>query len=68
MDEKYGKTEDLIRLFYETKKVKVKKLDPAMWSVGPIVDTETGEILVEAGVFEAAAGQSRSGGQSEDSF
>src|SRR5210317_854083 len=51
MDEKYGKTEDLIRLFYETKKVKVKKLDPAMWSVGPIVDTETGEILVEAGAM-----------------
>jgi DNA-directed RNA polymerase subunit beta len=49
MDEKYGKTEDLIRLFYETKTVKVKKLDPSMWSVGPIVDTETGEILVEAG-------------------
>ncbi len=49
MDEKYGKTEDLIRLFYKTKSVKVKKLDPTMWSVGPIVDTETGEILVEAG-------------------
>jgi len=49
MDEKYGKTEDLIRLFYKTKKVKAKKLDPAMWSVGPIVDGETGEILVEAG-------------------
>ncbi|MHC4834643.1 MAG: DNA-directed RNA polymerase subunit beta [Planctomycetota bacterium] len=48
MDEKYGKTEDLIRLFYKTKKVKVKKLDPVMWSVGQIVDTETGEILVEA--------------------
>jgi DNA-directed RNA polymerase subunit beta len=49
MDEKYGKTEDLIRLFYETKTVKAKKLDPTMWSVGPIVDTETGEIMVEAG-------------------
>ena len=49
MDEKYGKTEDLIRLFYETKTVKAKKLEPTMWSVGPIVDTETGEIMVEAG-------------------
>ncbi len=49
MDEKYGKTEDLLRLFYKTEIVKVKKLEPTMWAVGPIVDTETGEILVEAG-------------------
>jgi len=57
MDEKYGKTEDLIRMFYETKSVKVKKLEPTMWSVGPIVDTETGEILVDAGtqIGDAAA-------------
>jgi DNA-directed RNA polymerase subunit beta len=49
MDEKFGKTEDIIRMFYETKEVKVKKLDPTMWAVGPIVDTDTGEILVDAG-------------------
>ncbi|MEJ5259863.1 MAG: DNA-directed RNA polymerase subunit beta [Anaerohalosphaeraceae bacterium] len=49
MDEKYSKTEDLLRLFYKTETVKVKKLEPTMWAVGPIVDTETGEILVEAG-------------------
>jgi DNA-directed RNA polymerase subunit beta len=49
MDEKYGKTEDLLRLFYKTETVKVKKLEPTMWAVGPIVDTSTGEILVEAG-------------------
>ena len=50
MDEKYGKTEDIIRMFYETKsKSKSKKLEPTMWAVGPIVDTESGEILVEAG-------------------
>ncbi len=49
MDEKYGKTEDIIRLFYDTKEVRVNKLDPVMWSVGPVVDTETGEIIVEAG-------------------
>ena len=48
MDEKYGKTEELVRLFYKTELVKVKKLEPTMWSVGPIVDTETGEVLVEA--------------------
>jgi DNA-directed RNA polymerase subunit beta len=49
MSAEYGRTEDILRLFYETKTVKVGKLDPLMWAVGPIVDTETGEILVEAG-------------------
>jgi len=49
MSEKYGKTEDILRLFYETKTVKTEKLDPLMWAVGPIVDTETGEVVVNAG-------------------
>jgi DNA-directed RNA polymerase subunit beta len=49
MGEEYSKTEDILRLFYETKTVKVGKLDPLMWAVGPVVDTETGEVLVEAG-------------------
>ncbi len=48
MSEEYGTTEQIIRLFYKPKKVKVEKLEPTMWSVGPIVDTETGEIIVEA--------------------
>ena len=50
MDEKYSSTEAIIRMFYETKTIAVDKLDPVMWSVGPIVDTESGEIIVEAGV------------------
>ena len=49
MDEKYSSTESIIRIFYETKTIAVDKLDPMMWSVGPIVDTESGEIIVEAG-------------------
>jgi len=49
MDESFGSTEEIIRLFYETKNVTVAKLEPTMWSVGPIVDTETGEIIIEAG-------------------
>jgi DNA-directed RNA polymerase subunit beta len=49
MSAEYGKTEDILRLFYETKTVKVGKLDPLMWAVGPIVDTKTGEVIVEAG-------------------
>ena len=49
MDDKYSSTEAIIRIFYETKTIAVDKLDPLMWSVGPIVDTESGEIIVEAG-------------------
>ncbi|MCD4831469.1 MAG: DNA-directed RNA polymerase subunit beta [Anaerohalosphaeraceae bacterium] len=49
MSEDFGTTEQIIRLFYETKNVAVDKLEPTMWSVGPVVDTESGEILVEAG-------------------
>jgi DNA-directed RNA polymerase subunit beta len=49
MSPEYGSTADLLRLFYKTEQVSVKKLDPMMWTVGAIVDTETGEILAEAG-------------------
>jgi DNA-directed RNA polymerase subunit beta len=49
-DEKFGKTEDIIRKFYKPEVVGVKKLEPSMWTVGPVVDTDSGEILVEAGV------------------
>ncbi len=45
----YGTTEEILRLFYPTKMVAASKLSPDMWAVGPIVDTETGEILVESG-------------------
>jgi len=45
----YGTTEQILRLFYPTKTVPAAKLSSDMWAVGPIVDTETGEILVEAG-------------------
>ena len=45
----YGGTDAILRLFYPTKNVSVNKLTPTMWAVGPIVDTSTGEILVEAG-------------------
>jgi len=45
----YGDTESIIRAFYSTKTISVTKLTPTMWSVGPIVDTETGEIVVKAG-------------------
>jgi len=49
MDESYGTTEQILRLFYPTKKVLLSKLAPTMWSVQPIVDEESGEIIVKAG-------------------
>jgi DNA-directed RNA polymerase subunit beta len=49
MDEAYGSTEQILRLFYPTKKVPLSKLSPTMWSVQPIVDEESGEIIVKAG-------------------
>ena len=49
IDAQYGTTEEIIRLFYPTKTIATSKLSSDMWAVGPIVDTETGEILVEAG-------------------
>jgi DNA-directed RNA polymerase subunit beta len=45
----YSETEKIIRLFYPTKVVKTSRLNPNMWVVGPIVDSETGEILLKAG-------------------
>jgi len=45
----YGTTEEILRLFYKTKNVPAAKLTPDMWVVGPIVDKETGEIIVKAG-------------------
>jgi len=49
MDEAYGTTEQILRLFYPTKKVPLNKLEPTMWAVQPIVDEESGEIIVKAG-------------------
>ncbi|HUW20147.1 MAG TPA: DNA-directed RNA polymerase subunit beta [Sedimentisphaerales bacterium] len=49
IDRAYSTTEDILRAFYPTKTVPAAKLTPSMWAVGPIVDTETGEIIVKAG-------------------
>jgi DNA-directed RNA polymerase subunit beta len=45
----YSVTEQIIRLFYETKEVQKGKLTPDMYAVGDIVNTETGEIIVKSG-------------------
>jgi DNA-directed RNA polymerase subunit beta len=44
----YSTTDAILKLFYETKTVPTNKLTADMWAVSPIVDTTTGEILVEA--------------------
>ncbi len=49
ISQEFGSTESIIRLFYETNNISVNKLTADMWTVGPIVDTETGEILIKAG-------------------
>ncbi|MDT8303398.1 MAG: DNA-directed RNA polymerase subunit beta, partial [Sedimentisphaerales bacterium] len=45
----YGTTEEILRLFYPTKMVPLNKLTPTMWAVKPLVDEESGEIIVKAG-------------------
>jgi len=49
MDPAYGTTEEILRLFYQTEKVPISQLKPSMWIVEPIVDKESGEIIIEAG-------------------
>ncbi len=49
MDPAYSTTEQILRLFYPTKAVPITKLTPTMWAVEPIVDKESGEIIVKAG-------------------
>jgi len=49
MSPEYGTAEAILRLFYPTKKVAKSRLTSEMWAVGPIVDSETGEILVKPG-------------------
>jgi len=49
MDPAYGTTGQILRLFYPTTMVPIAKLTPTMWAVEPIVDEESGEIIVKAG-------------------
>jgi len=54
MDPQYADTENLIRLFYETKLLRFSQVKRGMavqdmYVVGPIVDKETGEVILEAG-------------------
>jgi DNA-directed RNA polymerase subunit beta len=49
MDDRFTDTEDIIREFYETKSLKVANLTEEMWTVGEIIDKESGEVLLSPG-------------------
>jgi DNA-directed RNA polymerase subunit beta len=54
MDPKFADTEMLIRLFYETKILKLNQVKPGtpmqdMYVVAPVVSKETGEVVLKAG-------------------
>jgi DNA-directed RNA polymerase subunit beta len=54
MDPKFADTETLIRLFYETKTLKLAGLKPGtpvqdMYAASPVVSKETGEVILRAG-------------------
>src|ERR1044071_344870 len=49
LDEKYSTTESIIKEFYTLETVKVGQLQPSYYSASPIIDTESGEVLVKAG-------------------
>src|SRR5277367_1405614 len=49
LDEKYSTTESIIREFYSVENVKVGQLQPSYYAADPIIDTESGEVLVKSG-------------------
>jgi len=49
LDKTVSATEALLSLFYEINEVKTNKLHEEDWAAAPIVDTESGEILVDTG-------------------
>ena len=48
LDERYSTTEAILRLFYTIEQVSTAKLKPEHYAAAPIVDKDTGEILVNA--------------------
>ncbi|MFM7807492.1 MAG: DNA-directed RNA polymerase subunit beta, partial [Planctomycetota bacterium] len=49
LDERFGSTESLLKLFYEIEQVKVEKLKPEHRSAELIVDSDTGEVICNPG-------------------
>ena len=73
MSPDYSTTGQILRLFYDTTTVSVSELTPTMWAVEPIVDEESGEIIVDAGsqisdkvsIVQAAYAAPKSGKQAK---
>ncbi|RJP34696.1 MAG: DNA-directed RNA polymerase subunit beta [Phycisphaerales bacterium] len=49
MSEAYGTDQAIIKAFYDTKTVKVSALQPDVYVVEPVVDAESGDVIVAAG-------------------
>ncbi len=49
MDPKFSTDEAIVEEFFKTKSVKTSQLQPDMYTVSPIVDEESGDVLVHAG-------------------
>src|ERR1700742_3877297 len=55
LDQKYSTTESIIKEFYTIENVKTAQLQPTYYSVGNVIDTESGEVLVKSGAQLADA-------------
>jgi DNA-directed RNA polymerase subunit beta len=49
MSEEYSTAEQIIRLFYPTKKLSASRLNASMWSAETVADPKSGEVIVAAG-------------------
>ena len=49
MDEKYSSDEAIVEEFYRTKSVRASALKPDMYVVSPVIDEESGDVIVRAG-------------------
>ncbi|HVT89028.1 MAG TPA: DNA-directed RNA polymerase subunit beta [Tepidisphaeraceae bacterium] len=49
LDEKYSTSESIIKEFHTIENVKVGQLQPSYYAAAPVIDTESGEVLVKPG-------------------
>src|ERR1700709_2335065 len=49
LDEKYGTTEAIIKEFYGVENIKVGQLSAQYYAASPVIDTDSGEVLVKPG-------------------
>ncbi|MFN9992399.1 MAG: DNA-directed RNA polymerase subunit beta [Phycisphaerales bacterium] len=63
LDDSIASTEHLLSLFYEVSDIKVADVKPDHWAAADVIDTETGEVIVNVGrmIGEDAAAKIQSG-------